>query len=67
MAAKGKVLTLFFMDDNLEGRIKCSVGGSKCLAYKISREDINLCKNIDKLKQSGEFEQMHSNILVNIK
>ena len=34
MAAKGKVLTLFFMDDNLEGRIKCSVGGSKCLAYK---------------------------------
>jgi len=55
MVAKGKVLTLFFMDDNLDGRIKCSVGGSKCLAYKISREDISLCKNIDKLKQSGIY------------
>ena len=55
MVAKGKVLTLFFMDENLEGRIKCSVGGSKCLAYKISRDDISLCKDIDKLKQSGIY------------
>lgn len=55
MADKGKVLTLFFMDENLEGRIKCTVGGSKCLAYKISRDDIGLCKNLDKLKQSGIY------------
>ena len=55
MADKGKVLTLFFMDENLEGRIKCTIGGSKYLAYKISRSDIDLCKNIDKLKQSGIY------------
>ena len=55
MADKGKVLTLFFMDENLEGRIKCTIGGAKCLAYKISRDDIGLCKNIDKLKQSGIY------------
>lgn len=55
MADKGKVLTLFFMDENLEGRIKCTIGGSKYLAYKISRSDIDLCKNIDKLKKSGIY------------
>ena len=43
------------MDENLEGRIKCTIGGSKYLAYKISRSDIDLCKNIDKLKQSGIY------------
>lgn len=55
MKAKGKVLTLFFMDENTDGRIKCTIGGTKCLAYKISREDIGLCKNLDKLKQSGIY------------
>ena len=49
------------MDGDVNGRIKCTIGGWTGVLYKIPRADLEKCKNRDHLKQIGVyflFEQM---------
>lgn len=50
-----KTIKLFFMDCEPTKRIKCSVDGTTCIAFKINREDLDKCKDREELKQSGIY------------
>lgn len=53
--SRGKTLKLFLMDGKPSGRIKCSLANWAGIAYKIPRTEIEKCKDIELLKQSGVY------------
>ena len=55
MADFKKTIKLFLMDNEPTGRIKCSVDGTTCIAFKINREDLDKCKDRKELKQTGIY------------
>ena len=55
MEDKGKVLTLYFLDGNINGVLKISAPGETCVAFKINRDDLDKYKNRKELKQSGIY------------
>lgn len=55
MAVTGQTITLFLMDDDVNGRIKCTIAGWTGEVYKIPRKDLDICKDRDHLKQSGVY------------
>ena len=55
MADSKKTIKLFLMDSEPTGRIKCSVDGTTCIAFKVNREDLDKCKDRKELKQTGVY------------
>lgn len=55
MAVKGQTITLFLMDEDVSGRIKCTIAGWTGVVYKIPRKDLENCKDRSHLKQSGVY------------
>lgn len=55
MSARGKSINLFLMDGTPSGRMKCSLANWTGIAYKIPRTDLDKCKDIDVLQQSGVY------------
>lgn len=55
MAVRGKSVNLFLMDGEPSGRMKCTLSNWTGIAYKIPRTDIDKCKDMDILKQSGVY------------
>jgi len=53
MAIRGKSINLFLMDGTPTGRIKVTLANWTGIAYKIPRTELEKCKNLDILKQSG--------------
>lgn len=51
----GKNINIFLMDGSSDGRIKCSMANWTGVAYKIPRTEIDNCKEIRLLKQSGVY------------
>lgn len=45
MAAKGKSINLFLMDNKADGRIKCTLANWTGVSYKIPRVDLDKCKD----------------------
>lgn len=55
MANRGKSINLFLMDGTPTGRIKCTLANWTGVAYKIPRTELDKCKDIPILKQSGVY------------
>lgn len=55
MATRGKAITLYLMDDDPSGRIKCTLTNWTGMAYKIPRTELEKCKDLPILKQSGVY------------
>ena len=55
MAEFKKTIKLFLMDGKPNKRIKCSVAGTTCVAFKINREDLKKSSDRKELKQSGIY------------
>ena len=55
MVSRGKSINLFLMDGTASGRIKCTLANWTGVAYKISRTELDKCKERDDLKQSGVY------------
>lgn len=53
--ARGKSITLFLMDGDVNGRMKCTLANWTGVAYKIPRTELDKCKERDDLKQSGVY------------
>lgn len=53
--ARGKSINLFLMDGDANGRMKCTLANWTGVAYKISRTELDRCKERDDLKQSGVY------------
>jgi hypothetical protein len=55
MKTRGKSINLFLMDGTANGRIKCTLANWTGVAYKITRTELDQCKERDDLKQSGVY------------
>lgn len=55
MATRGKAITVFLMDGDPSGRIKCTLTNWTGMAYKIPRTELEKCKFLPVLKQSGVY------------
>lgn len=55
MAVRGKSINLYLMDGTPTGRIKCTLANWTGVAYKIPRTDLDKCKDIPILNQSGVY------------
>jgi hypothetical protein len=55
MATRGKSINLFLMDGTPTGRIKVALANWTGVAYKIPRTNLEKCKDLDILKQSGVY------------
>jgi len=55
MASRGKSINLFLMDGTPIGRIKVTLANWTGVAYKIPRTELDKCKDIPMLKQSGVY------------
>lgn len=55
MATRGKSISLFLMDGTPIGRIKVTLANWTGVAYKIPRTELDKCKDIPMLKQSGVY------------
>jgi hypothetical protein len=55
MATRGKSINLFLMDGDPSGRIKVTLANWTGVAYKIPRTELEKCKDMDILKQSGVY------------
>lgn len=55
MAARGKSINLFLMDNDPSGRIKCTLANWTGVAYKIPRTELDKCRGRDDLSQSGVY------------
>lgn len=51
----GKVLTMYLMDGDPIGRIKCKIANWTGIVYKIPRISIDNCDDIQELTQSGVY------------
>jgi hypothetical protein len=52
---RGKSINVFLMDGVPRGRIKCTLANWTGVAYKIPRTELDKCKGIDVLSQSGVY------------
>ena len=52
---RSKTITLFLLDGDPSGRIKCSLANWTGIAYKIPRTFLDKCKDLKYLKQSGVY------------
>lgn len=50
-----KTIQLYLMDGDVNGRIKCTIGGWTGVLYKIPRSDLEKCKDREHLKQTGVY------------
>lgn len=50
-----ETIKLFLLDGDPAKRIKCSIDQSLCVAFKINKDDLDLCKDRAELKQSGIY------------
>ena len=55
MAKRGKNISLFLMDGEVSGRIKCTLANWTGVSYKIPRTELEICKDRKDLKQSGVY------------
>jgi hypothetical protein len=55
MATRGKSINLILMDGDPSGRIKVTLANWTGVAYKIPRTELEKCKDMDILKQSGVY------------
>lgn len=55
MSAHGKSINLFLMDSTSTGRIKVTLANWTGLAYKVPRTELEKCKDMSILKQSGVY------------
>lgn len=55
MATRGKSINLYLMDGTPTGRIKVTLANWTGIAYKIPRTELEKCKNLAILKQSGVY------------
>jgi len=55
MATRGKSINLFLIDATPTGRIKVTLANWTGIAYKIPRTELEKCKDLDILKQSGVY------------
>ncbi|NLF82774.1 MAG: GIY-YIG nuclease family protein [Candidatus Gastranaerophilales bacterium] len=55
MATRGKSINLFLMEGSPTGRIKVTLANWTGIAYKIPRTELEKCKELDILKQSGVY------------
>ena len=55
LAARGKSINLFLMDDDPNGRIKCTLANWTGVTYKIPRTALEKCRGRDDLSQSGVY------------
>lgn len=55
MTVRGKSINVFLMDGSASGRIKCTLANWTGVAYKIPRTELEKCKDLDILKQSGVY------------
>lgn len=46
---------LFLLDGTPTGRIKCSIDGTLTVVFKINKDDLELCKDREELKQAGIY------------
>lgn len=53
--ARSKTIKLFLMDGGPSGRMKCSLANWTGIAYKIPRTELDKCKDMEILKQSGVY------------
>jgi len=53
--ARSKTIKLFLMDGEPSGRIKCSLANWTGIAYRIPRTEVDKCKDLEILKQSGVY------------
>ena len=53
--ARSKTIKLFLMDGEPSGRIKCSLANWTGIAYRIPRTEVDKCKELEILKQSGVY------------
>lgn len=52
---RGRSINFYLMDGTPTGRIKCTLANWTGLAYRIPRNDLDLCKERSDLKQSGVY------------
>ena len=55
MSARGKSINLFLMDGDPSGRIKVTLANWTGVAYKIPRTELEKCKDMSVLKQTGVY------------
>lgn len=55
MARHGKIINMYYMDDSVDGRVKCTVANWTGVIYKIPRDDLSRCQERSELKQSGVY------------
>lgn len=55
MGTRGKAVTIFLMDGEVTGRIKCSLANWTGVAYKIPRNELDKCKGRADFRQSGVY------------
>ena len=55
MSVRGKNISLFLIDGEPSGRIKCTLANWTGVAYKIPRTELERCKDRDDLSQSGVY------------
>ena len=53
--ARGKVISVYLIDGEANGKIKASISNWNGIAYKIPRTALDKCKDLDILKQSGVY------------
>ena len=50
---RGKCISLYLIDGDVNGRIKCTLANWTGLVIKIPRTALDLCKDREELKQTG--------------
>ena len=50
-----KIIQLYLMDGDVNGRIKCTLANWTGLAFKIPRTSLDVCKDRPELKQTGVY------------
>jgi hypothetical protein len=55
MATRGKSINLFLMDGTPTGRVKVTLANWTGVAYRIPRTELDMCKGLDVLTQSGVY------------
>lgn len=54
-STRGKVISVYLIDGEANGKIKASISNWNGIAYKIPRRLLAECKGLDAFKQSGVY------------
>ena len=52
---RGKCISLYLIDGDVNGRVKCTLANWTGLVIKIPRTALDLCKDREELKQTGVY------------